>query len=106
MSGLVLLRADGRLTNCGATLLVTDLVQAVNESGRVIGIICRWRADRHLRKDRGRTKKPPASLGIKDDLVNAGATWVDEAAFRDGNQVSGVLQRIFPHFAVSLWRLL
>ena len=25
------------------------------------------------------------SLGIKDDLVNAGATWVDEPAFRDGN---------------------
>ena len=29
------------------------------------------------------------SLGIRDDLVNAGATWTDEPAFRDGNLVWG-----------------
>ena len=28
-------------------------------------------------------------LGIKDDLVNAGATWVDEPAFRDDNLIWG-----------------
>jgi protease I len=28
-------------------------------------------------------------LRIKDDLVNAGATWVDEPAFRGGNLVWG-----------------
>jgi hypothetical protein len=32
-------------------------------------------------------------LGIKDDLVNAGATWVDEPAFRDGNLVWGRARR-------------
>ena len=34
-------------------------------------------------------KRATGSLGIKDDLVNVGATWVDEPAFRDGNLVWG-----------------
>jgi len=29
------------------------------------------------------------SKGIKDDLISAGATWVDEPAFRDGDIVWG-----------------
>ena len=29
------------------------------------------------------------SLGIRDDLVNAGARWVDQPAFRDGTLVWG-----------------
>ena len=38
------------------------------------------------------------SLGIKDDLVNAGATWVDQAAFRDGNIVWGRVVEDIPAF--------
>jgi protease I len=38
------------------------------------------------------------SLGVKDDLVNAGATWVDEAAFRDGNLVWGRVVADIPDF--------
>jgi protease I len=41
-------------------------------------------------------------LGIKDDLVNAGATWVDEAAFRDGNQVWGRVVADIPAFCREL----
>ena len=37
-------------------------------------------------------------LGSKDDLINAGATWVDEAAFRDGNQVLGCVVADIPVF--------
>jgi protease I len=44
------------------------------------------------------------SLGIKDDLVNAGATWVDEAAFRDGNQVWGRVVADIPNFCRELMK--
>ena len=37
-----------------------------------------------------------------DDLVNAGATWVDEAAFRDGNQVWGRVVADIPDFCREL----
>jgi protease I len=43
-------------------------------------------------------KKAIGSLGIKDDLLNAGATWVDEPAFRDGNQVWGRVVADIPAF--------
>ena len=42
------------------------------------------------------------SLGIKDDLVNAGATWVDESAFRDGNQIWGRVVADIPNFCKEL----
>lgn len=42
------------------------------------------------------------SLGIKDDLVNAGATWVDEPAFRDGNLVWGRVVEDIPDFCREL----
>jgi protease I len=38
------------------------------------------------------------SLGIKDDLVNAGARWVDEPAFRDGTLVWGRVVEDIPDF--------
>jgi protease I len=41
-------------------------------------------------------------LGIKDDLVNAGATWVDEPAFRDGNLVWGRVVPDIPDFCREL----
>ena len=42
------------------------------------------------------------SLGIRDDLVNAGATWVDEPAFRDGNLVWGRVVEDIPAFCREL----
>ena len=38
------------------------------------------------------------SLGIKDDLINAGGVWVDAPAFRDGNQVWGRVVADIPAF--------
>jgi protease I len=80
---------------------VTDLVQAVNESGRVIGIICHGGLIAISAKIVA-GRKATGSLGIKDDLVNAGATWVDEAAFRDGNQVWGRVVADIPAFCREL----
>jgi protease I len=45
------------------------------------------------------------SLGIKDDLINAGATWLDESAFRDGNQVWGRVVADIPAFCHALVEL-
>lgn len=46
------------------------------------------------------------SEGIKDDLVNAGAEWVDEAAFRDRNQVWGRVVKDIPAFCRTLVKAL
>jgi deglycase len=46
------------------------------------------------------------SLGIKDDLVNAGAAWVDEAAFREENLVWGRVVADIPAFCRELISLL
>ncbi|MGD2103762.1 MAG: type 1 glutamine amidotransferase domain-containing protein [Anaerolineae bacterium] len=42
------------------------------------------------------------SNGIKDDLINAGAEWVDESAFREGNLVWGRVVADIPNFCREL----
>jgi len=49
-----------------------------------------------------RGRRATGSLGIKDDLVNAGATWVDEPAFRDGNVVWGRVVADIPAYCREL----
>jgi protease I len=80
---------------------VTDLVHAMNESGKVIGIICHGGLVAISAKIVA-GRRATGSLGIKDDLVNAGATWVDEAAFREGNQVWGRIVADIPDFCREL----
>src|SRR5262249_34514734 len=67
---------------------VLRLVRGCNEAGKTIGIICHagWVA---ASAGIVRGKRFTGSRGIKDDLENAGATWVDEPAFREGNLVWG-----------------
>lgn len=47
-------------------------------------------------------RRATGSKGIKDDLINAGAEWVDEAAFRDRNQVWGRVVKDIPAFCRTL----
>jgi protease I len=51
-------------------------------------------------------KKATGSLGIKDDLINAGATWVDEAVVIDGNLVSSRTPKDLAAFANAMLRFL
>ena len=85
--------------------ILTDLVREMNEAGKPIGIICHGGL---IAISAGIVKghRATGSLGIKDDLVNAGATWVDEAAFRDGNQVWGRVVADIPAFCRELVALL
>jgi len=80
---------------------VTDLVRAMDEAGKVIGIICHGGS---VAISAGIVRGRPAtgSTGIKDDLINAGATWVDAAAFRDRHLVWGRVVADIPAFCREL----
>jgi len=80
---------------------VTELVRTMNNDGKVIGTICHGGL---IAISAGIVKgrKTTGSLGIKDDLVNAGAIWVDEPAFREGNQVWGRVVADIPAFCREL----
>jgi protease I len=62
-------------------------VRAFDEQGKPIATLCHgpWvLASAGLTQGRTMTSWP----GIRDDVVNAGATWLDQAVVRDGNWVS------------------
>jgi protease I len=80
---------------------VTTLVREMNAANKVIGIICHGGLVA-ISAGIVRGKSATGSLGIKDDLVNAGATWVDAPAFRDGNQVWGRVVEDIPDFCREL----
>jgi protease I len=67
---------------------ILDLVRRVHERGGIVGMICHAGLV-GISAGIVEGRRATGSLGIKDDLVNAGATWVDEPAFRDGNLVWG-----------------
>jgi protease I len=80
---------------------VTGLIREMNSQGKTIAIICHGgliAISAGIVKGRRAT----GSVGIKDDLVNAGAVWVDEPAFRDGNLVWGRIVADIPAFCREL----
>ena len=85
--------------------VVTDLVRQMDLADKPIGIICHGGL---VAISAGIVKgcRATGSLGIKDDLVNAGATWVDEAAFREENLVWGRVVADIPAFCRELISLL
>lgn len=80
---------------------ITDLVKTVYDRGKTVGIICHGGLVAISAKivDGARAT---GSLGIKDDLENAGAIWVDKPAFRDGNLVWGRVVPDIPDFCREL----
>jgi protease I len=80
---------------------VINLVRQTYDQAKIVGMICHAGLvgiSAHI----VRGHRATGSLGIKDDLVNAGATWVDEAAFRDGNLVWGRVVADIPAFCREL----
>jgi protease I len=80
---------------------VTGLVRSVYEQGKVVGLICHAGLV-GISAQIVKGHRATGSLGIKDDLVNAGAEWVDQAAFRDGNLVWGRVVADIPAFCREL----
>jgi protease I len=81
---------------------VIDLVRAVHGAGKPIGIICHGGLVAISAGIIERDHPATGSLGIRDDLVNAGARWVDAPAFRDGNVVWGRVVDDIPAFEREL----
>jgi protease I len=80
---------------------VTKLVADLDSAGKIVAMICHAGLV-GISADVVAGHKATGSLGIKDDLENAGATWVDESAFRDGNQVWGRVVEDIPNFCREL----
>lgn len=80
---------------------VTSLVRQLYEQGKIVGLICHAGLV-GISAGIVRGHRATGSLGIKDDLVNAGAAWVDEPAFRDGNLVWGRVVADIPDFCREL----
>jgi len=80
---------------------ICGLVRGMYEQGKVVASICHGGLVL-ISAGIVRGHRATGSLGIKDDLVNAGATWVDEPAFRDGNLVWGRVVADIPAFCREL----
>lgn len=81
--------------------VVKDLVREMDSKGKPIGIICHGgliAISAGIMKGRRAT----GSLGIKDDILNAGGSWADEPAFREGNLVWGRVVADIPDFCREL----
>jgi protease I len=80
---------------------ITNLVRTVHDRNKIVGIICHGGL---VAISAGIVDgaRATGSLGIKDDLVNAGATWVDKGAFREGNLVWGRVVPDIPAFCREL----
>jgi protease I len=79
---------------------VLELVRQVHDAKKIVGLICHA----GLVGISAKIVHGPCtgSLGIKDDLNNAGGTFVDEPAFRTGNIVWGRVVEDIPDFCREL----
>lgn len=77
------------------------LLQEMNSQNKVIGFICHagWVAA-SAKICEG--KRVTGTTGIKDDMENAGAIWVDKPAFREGNLVWGRVVADIPDYCREL----
>lgn len=90
------LRRDGR---------VLELVRAIDQAGGLVASICHggWIA---ISAGVVRGRAYTGSLGIKDDLVNAGASFTDAPVVIDGNHVSSRKPEDLPQFMAAILQLL
>ncbi|MCQ3936257.1 MAG: type 1 glutamine amidotransferase [Chloroflexi bacterium] len=85
---------------------VKKLVREMNDAQKIIGIICHGGSIAISAGIIKKGQRATGSTGIKDDLVNAGAVWADEPAFREGNQVWGRVVADIPDFNRELVKAL
>jgi protease I len=80
--------------------VVKELVHNMDAQGKIVAIICHGGL---IAISAGIVRGPATgSLGIKDDIINAGGTWKDEPAFRDRNLVWGRVVADIPDFCREL----
>ena len=78
-----------------------QLVRELDAQGKVIGSICHggWVP---ISAGIMRGRKATGTTAIKDDIINAGGSWVDAPAFREGNIVWGRVVADIPDFCREL----
>jgi protease I len=85
---------------------VKKLVHDMDSANKIIGVICHGGLIPISAGILQKGQRATGSAGIRDDLVNAGAVWVDEAAFRERNQVWGRVVADIPDFCRELVKAL
>ncbi len=80
---------------------VTALVRSAFDAGRIVGMICHAGLV-GISAGIVSGRKSTGSQGIKDDLINAGAEFVDTPALRDGNLVWGRVVADIPDYCREL----
>lgn len=84
---------------------VTSLVREMDAQNKIVAQICHAGLV-GISAGIVEGHRATGSQGIKDDLLNAGAEWVDKAAFRDHNQVWGRVVKDIPAFCRTLVKAL
>jgi protease I len=84
---------------------ILQLVREMNIQDKILGFICHagWVA---ASAGICNGKRVTGSTGIKDDMQNAGAIWVDEPAFREKNMVWGRVVADIPDYCRELVKAL
>jgi protease I len=84
---------------------VLNLVRQVHEAGGMVATICHgpWIL---ISAGIVRGRRLTSTVGIRDDVVNAGAEWVDEPAVIDRNIVSSRVPKDLPAFGVAMLKVL
>jgi protease I len=84
---------------------VLSLTREFYEAGKLVAFICHggWIP---ISAKILKGKRVTGSLGIKDDLENAGGVWVNEPEVTDGNLISSRTPRDLPAFGQALVRFL
>lgn len=80
---------------------MVEFVQKMNEQNNVIAAICHapWMlASANIIEG----KKMTSFFSIKDDMVNAGANWIDEEVIKDGNIISSRNPGDLPAFCKAI----
>ena len=80
---------------------VIRLIREMDAARKTLGFICHGGLVA-ISAGIVRGRKAAGSLGIKDDLVNAGATWMDVPAFRQDHLVWGRVVADIPAFCREL----
>jgi protease I len=80
-------------------------VREVHAAGKMVATICHgpWIL---ISAAIVRGRRLTSTVGIRDDVVNAGAHWVDEPAVIDGNIVSARVPKDLPAFGTAMLRVL
>lgn len=84
---------------------VLRIVRDMHGAGKVVATICHgpWIL---ISAGIVKGKRMTSTVGIRDDLVNAGASWVDEPVVIDGNIISARVPKDLPEFGRELVSLL